>query len=125
MQVPFEVHYPGDILAPTDLEQLSAEQKEKIAWTLGNYDVEALDQRIAIAVQRAKKLGLPLYCGEFGCIYPNVPTEARENWFHDIVSVFEKHDIPYTVWDYKGSFKVFEPDYQPTNENILKALTGK
>jgi len=125
MQIPFEVNYPGELFKQSDLDQLSAEQKDDLAWTLGNFDIDFMDERISIAVQRAKELGLPLYCGEFGCIYPNMPAEVRENWFRDVVAVFEKYDIPYTVWDYKGTFKVFEADNTPTNSYILKTLTGK
>ena len=125
MQIPYEINYPGSILKQTDLEQLSAEQKEKLAWTLGDFDINFMDRRISIAVQRAKELGLPVYCGEFGCIYQNVPVTVRENWFRDIVSVFEKYDIPYTVWDYKGGFKVFDSDYKPADPDVIKTLTGK
>ncbi len=125
LQIPCTVYYPGRIISEEDEKQLSETQKKGLSWTLGTFDINTLDQKIAVAVNRAKELGLPLYCGEFGCIYPNTPVGSRENWYKDMVHIFEKYDIPYTAWDYKGTFRVFNPDYTPANKAILNVLSGK
>jgi endoglucanase len=122
-QVTAPINYPGRIISETDENQLSPELRRSIRSRLGTFDINFLENRILLAVQRGKELGLPVYCGEFGCIFNNVPTEVRENWYRDLITVFNKYDIPYTAWDYKGGFRVFNPDRTPANTVILDILT--
>jgi len=65
--------------------------------------------------------GLPLYCGEFGC-YDRTPEPLRVAWFRDIISVFDRFDIAWANWDYKGSFGLFTANGQPAS--FLPVLLG-
>jgi endoglucanase len=49
-----------------------------------------------------------LYCGEFGA-RNEIPNAVREAWFRDMISVLEKHDVAWTVWDFKsGGFGMLD-----------------
>ena len=61
------------------------------------------------AVKHANKLGLSLYCGEFGCL-ANVDTATRYSYYRDFVGVLNKYGIGRANWDFKGSFKTFGYD---------------
>ena len=126
MKVTCPINYPGRIISEEDENNLDPELHARLKnWTLGSFDVNFIEERIKIAVEKGKETGLPIYCGEFGCIVNDVPAEVRQNWFRDMIAVFDKYDIPYTVWDYKGGFRVFNRDNTPFDETILKILTGK
>lgn len=123
LAIPCTVQYPGRIISEADQAALPLEKLKKINWTLGVYDRELLEKRIEPAVVHARKLGLNLYCGEFGCLKDGVPDDVRRNWYRDMVSIFKKYDIAYTAWDYKGGFKVFNSDGTVADSVVLDILT--
>ena len=55
---------------------------------------------IKTALEVAKERKIKLYCGEFGVIDRAEPKEAIK-WYKDILSLFEKYDIAYSIWSYK------------------------
>ena len=62
------------------------------------------------ALEKARALQLQLYCGEFGCL-PNVSVESRNQWYRDVIGIFEKYNIAWSAWDFKSrGFGVFNPD---------------
>ena len=83
------------------------------------FDKQALVQLLQPAIQRARDLKLPLYCGEFGCL-PRVDPAQRLRYYDDIISAFEENHIAWCNWEYKGDFGIrkfdaaskasFEPD---------------
>lgn len=79
---------------------------------------EIIAQNILVAVQRAKALGLPLQCGEFGCL-PNAGREIRLQYYRDMISIFKEYNIAYASWDYHGGFSVvYNASNQPDHELI-------
>ena len=58
------------------------------------------EERIIQAVEHARKMGVQLYCGEFGVI-KYAPADSAWNWFKDVLAVFDKYDIGYGVWTYR------------------------
>ena len=54
----------------------------------------------APAIEKAKKDGVCLYCGEYGVIDQADP-EDRLRWMKDIHAVFEKYEIGHALWNYK------------------------
>ncbi|MDO5570092.1 MAG: cellulase family glycosylhydrolase [Bacteroidales bacterium] len=122
MQVDKTVHYPGKIF----VEEVSDDETNQTVkdWRDKSFDKESLFKRVNLALQRAKELDLPLYCGEFGCIFPQVDKDSRNHWFYDVCSIFRENNIGYTVWDYKGGFKLFNPDRTPQDEELVDIVVN-
>lgn len=84
---------------------------------------ETLADEVRVAVARAEELGLPLYCGEFGCL-PYAGRETRLQYYRNVVSVFQQFGIAYTNWDYKGSFQIVNPATFEADHELIAILTG-
>lgn len=113
-----EVTYPGYIISEETEKQYTGKVSNYIlndARTM--YGPETFEKIFEPALVKAQELGLPLYCGEFGAL-PYVEREARLQYYRDIVSVFHKHNISYTAWDYKGLFGIRGWDAE-TNTNTF------
>jgi endoglucanase len=79
---------------------------------------------IEVAVDRAQVLGLPLYCGEFGCL-PSPGRAIRLRYYRDLVSIFVEHGIAYANWDYRGDFRIVDRDTLVADHELIQILTGK
>lgn len=114
------VSYPGVILtkeaaknAPGEVEEMAGKEFNKSVL------YEMWKQPIA----KAKELGLPLYCGEFG-IVTDTPEEDRLAWYRDMMSLFEESGIGYANWNYKSdNFGLLDGDKR--NEELIEIVTGK
>ena len=76
-----EIHYPGAVV-----ENGNVYNKERFAKEFGR----------SVAV--AKKLGIPVYCGEYGVLAVNGHDEPRYNWLADVNEVFDDLGIARAVW---------------------------
>lgn len=107
------VQYPGMSARAEDLRsQLDTNDQrvmDDVARVNGVFNREVFDTIIYRAVKHANKLGLSLYCGEFGCL-ANVDTATRYAYYRDFVGVLNKYAIGRANWDFKGSFKTFGYD---------------
>ena len=54
-----------------------------------------------------------IFCGEFGVYIPNSNPSDRIYWYNIVRQYFEDNNIPWTIWDYKGGFGLFN---KGTNE---------
>ncbi len=70
--------------------------------------VERVKELIDIAVDFKNTRDVPVFCGEFGVYIPNSPRQDRINWYDTVRSYLEENDIAWTIWDYTGSFGIFE-----------------
>jgi endoglucanase len=111
---PYEgpIDYPGELVSQEDWDALPeqvrfAARKERV---FNAADVERL---LKPALALAKETGLPLWCGEFGAL-GTTSDAARERWYRDLLTALGRHDIPWTVWDYKGDFGIFDAAGRPT-----------
>ncbi|MDD3357212.1 MAG: cellulase family glycosylhydrolase [Dysgonamonadaceae bacterium] len=82
---------------------------------------------VRLPIAKAKALGLPLYCGEFGII--NKTTQEAETdklrWYKDMIELFEERGIGYVNWNYKsGSYGLVENDGSK-KEELIRIITGK
>ena len=117
------VHYPGKLIADKDYALLDAEKKQKFAaWNRQSYNRDVIESQFRQAVEVAERYGLPLYCGEFGCI-DQAPTEDKERWYADVVALFGKYGIARANWDYKGGFGIIVGG--KVQKRLIKILTGK
>jgi endoglucanase len=74
------------------------------------FNKQKLAEQLQPAIQKARELKLPLYCGEFGCL-PHVERADRLKYYDDIVSVFEENHIGWCNWEYKGDFGILTFDF--------------
>jgi endoglucanase len=61
-----------------------------------------------IAVNFRNSRNVNVFCGEFGVYIPNSDTADRVFWYQEVKDYLEANNIPWTIWDYKGSFGLFE-----------------
>jgi endoglucanase len=107
------IDYPGELASTEDWDALPesvrfAARKERV---FAPADIERL---LKPTLALAGKTGMPLWCGEFGAL-GTTPDPARERWYRDVLTAFERHGIPWTLWDYKGDFGIFDRnDGSPT-----------
>jgi endoglucanase len=125
------VHYPGLPVQPEDIKKFTqpdSETRKFIEDANKIYNQDMLESIIQPAIDRAKELGLKLYCGEFGCL-PTIPREMRLQYYRDITDVFRKNNIAFAAWDYKGDFAIVpydrtkSIDLEPDRE-LISILVG-
>jgi endoglucanase len=116
------VHYPGRLVEEVDTEGLDAELRGKIEDGNGDFDRAALGKTLAKPLAAAERTGLPLHCGEFGCIRL-APRADRLRWYADVVSILAPAEIAWTIWDYKGGFGIVDGEGEPDRE-LVDILTA-
>lgn len=83
---------------------------------------EYFEKLFASAIEKAKKHGVSLYCGEYGMIDV---ADAKDSikWFKDIHAVFEKYGISRSVWSYKQmDFGITDSKYDGMREELISYL---
>jgi endoglucanase len=60
-----------------------------------------------------------IYCGELGAYIPNSDPVHRVNWYSVVRHYLEDNNIPWTSWDYKGGFGLFNKNSNQQFENDL------
>lgn len=104
------ITYPGIVIEAKDTLGLETDAVAPIRQYVGeDYNREKLERMMVKAFEAAKQYNLPLYCGEFGA-YKNAPDDIRFNWYRDVISILEEHDVSWAAWDLKGSFAVLNDD---------------
>lgn len=89
--------------------------------------VQRLQDLLYIARQFQQERNVPVFCGEFGVFIPNSPEADRVTWYKWVRIILENYRIPWTIWDYRGGFGLFEKntpelfDYH-LNVPLLQAL---
>jgi endoglucanase len=127
------VHYPGQCITDADFDKYVDKKNEALMLRLEEenardvYNKEKLRSIIREAIDKAKELGLQLYCNEFGCL-PSVPEETRLKYYQDITDIFRENSIAYANWDYKGDFCIVKWDRKnlknlEPNIELIKILT--
>lgn len=98
---------------------------------LNNYPndgtVQKVKSLIDIAVNFRNMHNVKIFCGEFGVYIPNSDTADRVFWYETVKDYLEEKTIPWTIWDYKGGFGLFEKGSNELFDNdlnvpLLKAL---
>jgi len=117
------VNYPGLLVDPNEIEKLDPEVARIVKSNNGIYNREKLESLLAKPLELAKKLDLPLYCGEWGAL-PTTPREVRMQWYRDVRANLEKHGIAWANWDYKGGFGIVGRGGQPDRE-FINVLLGQ
>ena len=117
------VHYPGNVVNPEDLEPLPKEIQERFKYLTNMvYNREKIEADFQQVANVAKKLGLTVYCGEFGCIV-GAPEADMYRWYSDMGSLFQQFNFAHATWDFKGSFGIKRNGKWVWP--IIQPLTGK
>lgn len=119
------VHYPGVILTEEEFEELPEEIKPVAeGWVDREFNREWILEKWQKPIQKARELGLPLYCGEFG-VLAGPPEDDRLRWYSDMISLFEETGIGYANWNYKSTgFGLVNGDGS-RNEELIRIVSGK
>ena len=116
------IHYPGEIITKEDYAKLSEKDKKIVDPFMGTYNKAVLASMVEKAMDQAKKLGLQLHCGEFGC-YTQTPRADKVNWLQDIISILRDNNIAYSYWDYKGGFGFCNSKGEVIDQELINLLT--
>ena len=85
-------------------------------------DASYMEWEMAVAVEVAEKLNVPIYCGEYGVI-DRVPDDRLLRWYADISNVFNKHGIGRAAWTYRAKdFGITDPCRAGIADQIIKRL---
>ncbi len=118
-------NYPGVILPKEDFNKLpDAVKPELEKWVDEIFNKEIMLAMWKQPIEKAKKLNLPLYCGEFGVI-SNAPDVQTLTWYKDMMELFEETGIGFAKWNYKSDdFGLYNNDNTPKKE-LIKIITEK
>lgn len=118
------IHYPGTILTKEESEILPNEIKAVVQeWIDVKFSKDILFAMWQKPIQKAKELGLPLYCGEFGII-SNAPEKESLVWYQDMIQLFSETGIGYANWNYKSNnFGLIHSD-GVENKNLIEIVSG-
>ncbi|MDL2265097.1 glycoside hydrolase family 5 protein [Parabacteroides sp. OttesenSCG-928-G07] len=117
------IHYPGVLVKPEEMAQQPQNIQEKYAYATNTIcNIETISNDFKQVVDAAKKYGLAVYCGEFGCI-TKAPDEASAAWYKDMATLFNQYDFGFATWDFKGDFGI-KRNGQWVGF-IIEPLTGK
>lgn len=104
--VPFPYNAATMPPCPPDLVGTWVEQALNQYPSQGN--VAYVQSLLDIAVNFRNSRNINIFCGEFGVYIPNSDTSDRVYWYGVVKDYLEANNIPWTIWDYKGSFGLFE-----------------
>jgi len=115
------VHYPGQCMTKADYNKYVDTTNKALVDRINEekafdvYNKDEFQKIIQPAIDKAKQMGLQLYCSEFGSL-PFVDRKTRLSYYQDITDVFRQNDIVWANWDYKGNFSIvgFDHDKQQT-----------
>lgn len=113
--------YPGKLFSDADYNALSDSDKDLVRPYYSTYDKEKFAGWWKDAIDFAKKKGLRLYLGEFGCL-PYCGKANREAWLSDIVALCRENDIAYSYWEFNHSYGFADADGNVTNPDLLSIL---
>jgi len=116
------IQYPGALVPEGTLEGLPAGPvKEMLVDNYGPHSKETLQESMQVAFAKAEKLGMPIYCGEWGCL-PTVPREDRLAWYRDMSRIFREEEVAHAIWDYKGSFGIRNHETGEADKALIEAI---
>ena len=117
------MQYPGRPIPMDVFDRLDHGLQELLAPRNEPFGPEQMRGAVEAPLAVRRRTGLPLYCGEWGCI-TRTPRKARLRWYEDVRVVLEENGIAWANWDYRGGFGIKTRDGKPDRE-LIGILTGK
>ena len=115
--------YPGKLISDAQFNALTDEEKDLCRNYYRNYDKQVFAGWWKDAIDFAKKKGLRLLLGEFGCL-PNCGIANRNAWLSDVVALCKENGMPYSYWEFNHSYGFADKDGNVTAPDILSILTA-
>ena len=123
------VHYPGVVVSGEELSELPENNSEVASeWIDKTYDKDRFAAEFGKVVKVAAKYGIPVYCGEYGCLSVEANAESRYNWLADMNEMFDSLGIARAVWAYRegvGGFGILSGTSPDPDQRMLDCLLGK
>lgn len=120
------VNYPGQTVTQEQIAaRPEAEQTAFGRWTAETYDKERFARDFKMAADVAERHGIPVYCGEYGCLSDEINDQQRYQWLTDMNDVFDELGIARTVWCYRegeDGFGILSGLDGPVDQQMLDAL---
>jgi endoglucanase len=91
----------------------------------GGCDREQLAQQMEPALAWGRRHDVPIYCSQFGVCQASAPPASRCRWISDVTSLLRAAGAGWALWDYRGSFSIFERgagDRWGVDRALLEAL---
>lgn len=104
--IPFPYNAGEMPVFPQELKDSWAEDLFNDYERQGN--AEYMKQLIDRAANFRDSRNVPVFCGEFGVFIPYSNNDDRVLWYEITRKYFDEKQIPWTIWDYKGGFGIFE-----------------
>jgi len=119
------VHYPGELITKAEFDALPPDQQAIAKDYVGQvWNREKLEKMMQLPLQKAKELGLQVYCGEYGTI-EDTPEADGLRWFNDMISIFNKNHIASANWSYKGGLFGIIKDNGQKRKALIQVITRK
>ncbi|MEJ2385735.1 MAG: cellulase family glycosylhydrolase [Xanthomonadales bacterium] len=123
------VRYPGVIVTRAEFDAMPKDQQAPVERFAGReFNRDVLVAMMEKPLRKARELGLPLYCGEFG-VFNKAPAPDRERWYRDMLSIFAEHGVSWANWNYKSDqFGLIGLDGEPipaVRDVIVEALRSE
>ena len=103
--VPFPYNYAEMPVCPVSLQGTWIENSLNSYSSEGN--ISHVRQLINNAVSFRSARNVNIFCGELGVYIPNSDDADRCYWYKVVREYLEENNIPWTMWDYKGGFGLF------------------
>lgn len=102
MPLDFRIGYPMTL---EEYRSKSTELSKALAGAvfkegISEIGVDFFTDIFAPAIETAKKVDVPLYCGEYGVI-DLAAADDKNRWLDDINKAFNKYNIGHALWNYK------------------------
>ncbi len=119
------VHYPGIALTQAEFEALPADQKNEVQHFVNRqFDKNTMLDMMRLPIEKAKKLKLRLYCGEYG-IVSDAPQADRLRWYADMTQIFREQEIGSANGNYNSDqFGLINNDGSK-NEDLIRIISRK
>lgn len=89
---------PGNITAAVAASDPSVKSSIEY-YGAEQWNSEKILSRFAVAGQWAEEQGVPVYCGELGCIdWTDAPPGSREAWYRDVKAAVDQWDMGWAIW---------------------------
>ena len=107
------VTYPGIPYQENEIKKLDKEVQDFLNKENNYFDISIMESQLQPVLKKAKKMNLKLWCNEFGVINCT-PEKIAGKWYKDLIYLFNKHNISWANWDFKGGFGIFDQNNKPT-----------
>ena len=115
------VQYPGLPMPQAEFNKLPRDLQKQIAPQNVYSNKERMAADLMWPLSVSERMGLPLYCGEFGVI-DFTPSDIRRAWARDFREVLEERNIAWANWDFKCEFGIF--DFKHNKTPVYEGLFG-